>query len=226
MKFRNTLILIVAFAVLAGYFFLVERVNDSNPLKRDGSLPQTLTIFDYPDSEVLELVLSGAEKRTVLRRVDENSPWELIGPGEGDVEEDRVNFFVQRFVSLKAERIITGTEVTENLSHYGLETPVARGTMKLKDGREDTIYVGDKTPELTNRYVRVKGDQNSVYLVGVLLPNLIVDFIDRPPRKRTPTPPSTSRLTPSVNLSHTPPISDAVMGTTAATPVDVDTDSP
>ena len=206
MKFRNTLLLIVAFGLLAGYFFLVEKKKDADPSKSNKMMPQTFTIFDYPETDVIELELSDSEKRTIIRRIDENSPWELVEPGQGEVEEDRVSFFVQRFASLKSDRVITETEVIENLAAYGLETPKAKGTMKLKDGREFTIYVGDKTPELTNRYVQVEGDENTVYLVGILLPNYIVDFVNKPPLKRTPTPSFTPTLTSTPSITLTPSV--------------------
>jgi hypothetical protein len=205
-KFRNTLLLILVFGLLSGYFFLVENDNGSDPSKNNKMMSQTFTLFDYPETDVIELDLSDGEKRTIIRRIDEYSPWELVEPVHGEAEEDRVSFFVQRFVSLKADRVITETEVVENLAAYGLETPRAEGTMKLKNGRELTIYVGDKTPELTNRYVQVQGEENTVYLVGILLPNYIVDFVDKPPRK--PTPKQSIAPTFAATLSMTPTPSD------------------
>ena len=190
MKFRNTAILIVIFGALLAYFLLVEVRKNIDPSEGNEMMPKPVVLFDHSEADVVELECSDGQARTVIRRVDVNSPWEVIEPGQGEAQGDRVSFAVKWFASLKAERIITDTEVLNNLADYGLQPPHAEGTMKLKDGRSFTLYVGDETPDLTNRYVQLKDKKDKVLLVGILLPNYVIDFIKKPPFVPTPTPAS------------------------------------
>lgn len=189
MRFRNTAILITVFAALLGYFLLVETQRDFDPTDRNEVMPRPVPLFDHLPDEVVEFECADGQKRTVIRRIDESSAWEVIEPGPpGPAQDDRVNFAVKWFSSLKAERVITDTEVLNNLADYGLQPPHAAGTMKLKDGRSFTLYVGDQTPDLTNRYTQLKGQEDRVLLVGILLPHYIIHFLENPPFLPTPTP--------------------------------------
>ncbi len=189
MKFRHTAILLTAFAALLVYFLLVERQEEPDPSQRNEMMPRPVPLFDHLPDEVVEFVCTDGQKRTVLRRIGESSNWEVVEPGPpGPAQDDRVNFAVKWFSSLKAERVITDTEVLNNLADYGLQPPYAAGIMKLKDGRSFTLYVGDQTPDLTNRYTQLKGQEDQVLLVGILLPHYVIHFLEEPPFLPTPTP--------------------------------------
>lgn len=188
MKLRNTVILIAVFGALLAYFLLVEAPKELDPSTRNPLMPKPVALFDHSEDDVLELDCSDGGSRTVIRRVDANSPWEVIKPRQGEAQDDRVSFAVKWFASLKAERTITDTEVLDNLADYGLQPPHAEGTMRLTDGRSFTLYIGDRTPDLTNRYVQLKGEEDKVLLVGILLPNYVIDFAEKPPFAPTPTP--------------------------------------
>jgi len=189
MKFRNTAILVALFALLLAYFLLIENRKEYDPSEHNEMMPRPVPLLDVAADEVVEFECTDTQKRTVIRRADEKSPWQVVEPGPpGPAQDDRVSFAVKWFASLKAERVITDTEVLNNLAAYGLQPPYAAGTMKLKDGRSFTLYIGDQTPDLTNRYTQLKGEEDKVLLVGILLPHYVIHFLNEPPFLPTPTP--------------------------------------
>jgi hypothetical protein len=192
-RFRHTAVLMAVFAALLAYFLLVDGRKDADPNGGDQQMRKAVALFDYSGADVTEVEWSDGPRRTVIRRADGNSPWELAEPSRGKAQDDRVNFAVKTFASLKAERVITDTEVLNHLADYGLQPPHATAVMKLRDGRSFTLYVGDETPDLTNRYVQLKGEEDKVYLVGILLPNYVLDFVAKPPFLPAPTPGASGR---------------------------------
>ena len=192
MRFKHTAILLVLFALLLGYFLLVERARVIDPIDPRVRAIEPVPLFDHSEADVVELDLTDGISRTVIRRADESAPWQLVEPVQGDVQTDRVDFFVRELASLKANRVMTDTTVVEDLAEYGLASPEVTGTIRLSDGQSFTLFVGDKTPGLTDRFVRIEDNPDAVFLVGILVPNYIVDFVKKPPVSPTPTPPTSA----------------------------------
>ena len=187
MRFRNTIVLLVIFGLLLGYFLLVEQHRVIDPVDPRVRMMEPVPLFNYSAADIVELNLTDGLTHTIMRRSDETTPWKLVEPVQDDVQTDRVEFFVQQLASLKANRVLSETGVVDNLAEYGLRSPEVTGTIRLRDGQLFTIFVGDKTPELTDRYIQLGDDRAAVYLVGILVPNYIVDFVQKPPVAPTPT---------------------------------------
>lgn len=218
-KFRTTVILIAVFAVLLGYFFLVENKRAPSSTIDESLIPRTTPVFEYQADDVVEITFSRGEQRTVARRNDAEAPWMLFEPVQDEGDASLLDAAARRFATLQAHRVITDTEITGDLAEFGLDSPAITGTMKLKDGQEITVYFGDRTPDNTNIYMRKQGEEGTIYVVNTILSTSFENMLATPPIKPTPTPTWTPTSTPTLTatLSITITATPGITGTSTPT---------
>jgi hypothetical protein len=216
-KFRNTIILLVVFGALLAYFLLLEK--DGNPSGSTGTpTPIPTNLFTFASNDVVELDLSdGMTKTTVLKRDNDAVPWKIVAPITDSGDSVTINGVVQPMSSLSASRSFTDSESTGDLAAFGLAKPRLTITAKLKDGKEYSLRIGDKTPDSTNAYVQ-KPDDKTIYLVNATLVDGASGMLDKPPvAPPTPTPTATATLTTTVGVTITAPVTSSTPVTGGAT---------
>jgi len=191
-KLRNTLILVVIFALLAGYvyFFEMKKTEEGEGEEE----PKTTQVFDLVADDVVELTVKGSEGTTRLSRV-EGQPWQIEEPIQEEADDVRINSLVNRLARLTASRTLTETG---DLATYGLAEPQLTAELKTRDNQVETLLAGDKNPQGSSYYVQKKGDEN-VYLVYASAVDDLRRLITEPPKKPTPTP----TFTPTVSITAT-----------------------
>lgn len=152
----------------------------------------------------MRLEVRDQPETTVLAK-DEDKPWQIVQPIQGEADQARVERIVDRLAKLGASRVVT--ESVADTSVYGLAEPQLTAKLTLKDGREEILLVGDKNPHGTAYYTQREGNE-ALYLVYASTVDDLKRLISEPPKKPTPTP--TAMITPP--LTATPPL------TTTATP--------
>ncbi len=195
MKLRNTLILVVIFALLAGYvyFFEMKRAEEG-----EGEEPKTTQVFDLVAEDIVELTVKGPEGTTRLSRV-EGQAWQIEEPIQEEADDVRINSLVNRLAKLTAGRTLTETS---DLAAYGLAEPQLTAELKTKDNQVETLLAGDKNPQGSSYYVQKKGDDN-IYLVYVSTIDDLKRLITEPPKKPTPTPTFTPTVSVTVTVTAT-----------------------
>jgi hypothetical protein len=216
-KFRNTIILLVVFGALLAYFLLLEK--DRNPSESTGTpTPTPTNLFTFASSDVVELDLTdGTTKTTVLKRDNDAAPWKIVAPIADNGDSVTINGVVQPMSSLSASRSFTDSASTGDLATFGLAQPKLTITAKLKDGKNYSLRIGDKTPDSSNAYVQ-KPDDKTIYLINATLVDGASGMLDKPPvAPPTPTPTATATLTTTVGVSTTVPVTSSAPATGAAT---------
>lgn len=79
------------------------------------------------------------------------------------VSQDTLNNAAGMLGDLKAERVLKDVD---DLSEYGLDSPVNTIVFKTKDGEETTIKVGAENESVSQYYVKKNEDDKKVYLVA------------------------------------------------------------
>jgi hypothetical protein len=204
-KFRNTVILVVVFAALLAYFLVLE--EDQNPASPTGTpTPTSTNVFTFASNEVVELNLTDGTKTTTLQRDNDTAPWKIVAPSANPGDSVRINGVVQQLSSLTASRVFTDSASLGDLAAFGLAKPKVNATVKLKDGKQYALSIGDKTPDSSNAYVQ-KPDDKSIYLVNGTLADDASGMVDAPPvAPPTPTPTATATLTSTVAVTTTAPV--------------------
>ena len=200
MKLRNTLILIAVFGALAAYFLLVEKPAQETPVPTV-TPAAALNVYDYVTTDVLQITVSEGPTRTVIQRDNEKVPWQLIEPVKEMADEIRANAAASQFALLRASRVLTDPADISDLSAFGLANPKVKATMKVKDGTELVLWIGDNTPEGTNAYVQKEGEKGTVYVIGTLLPETLKRFLFDLPIEPTPVPTWTPRPTATLTVT-------------------------
>lgn len=199
MKVRNTLILVVVFALLAGYvyFFEIKKIEEGE--EEEG--PKTTQVFDLVADDVVELTVKGPEGIARLRHV-EGQPWQIEEPIQEEADDVRVTSLVNRLATLTASRTLTETG---SLATYGLAEPQLTAELKTRDNQLEALLAGDKNPQGSSYYVQKEGDEN-VYLVYASTIDDLKRLITEPPKKPTPTPTFTpiAGITVTVAATSTP----------------------
>ncbi len=217
MKFRNTVILLVIFAALLAYFLFLEK--DQNSATTSAPTPTSTNVYTFASNDVVELNLTDGTRTTTLQRNNDAAPWEIVAPSPNPGDSVKINAVVQQLSSLTASRVFTDSASTSDLSAFGLDKPKLDATVKLKDGTQYLLHLGDKTPDNTNVYVQ-KPDDKSIYLVSATLADDSTGMLDKPPvALPTPTPTATATLTATFGITATAPVTSSTpaTGTISAT---------
>ncbi|MDQ6679267.1 MAG: DUF4340 domain-containing protein [Acidobacteriota bacterium] len=149
--------LLVAVAVLAGlggavYWSEKTKIADEKKPPSGDAPPKILTI---PEDQIqgIRLEKRGAEP-TVLSRA--SGKWEMTGPKPLAADQDAVNGVVQNLTNLGSDRLID--EKAAKLQTYGLATPSEEVVITRKDGKKDTLLLGDDEPTGAGTYAKLAND--------------------------------------------------------------------
>ena len=100
----------------------------------------------------------------------DGTEWSIISGGNFEIDTTNVNAVVANAADLNAYKLVE--ENSTSLEKYGLDKPY-RATIKMTDGTEKVLEVGDMTPTKEAYYIK-KGDSNNVYTVYAYIGDLLV----------------------------------------------------
>ena len=191
MKPKVTLALVIVLVALGGYVYLFE----IRPNRNDETDSDLIQIYgrEYSEYDIVELEIEKPQDAAHFTRTNETSAqawaaqewvaqeWAMLLPTPlppDKIDQVRVNGAATRMGHLTASRVIT--DVT-NLAQYGLDPPELTVTLTISNGRKIMLYTGAATPVNNNRYVRLAGDDKTVYLVFSFAVDDLRRLIDEPP---------------------------------------------
>jgi Domain of unknown function (DUF4340) len=154
MKFRGLLVAVAVLAVLAGLSYWSNKKKAAADAKppADAS-PKILTI---PDDQFKQIkVAKTGGDTTVLQRGDDNK-WKITEPKPLNADQDSVSSLVSTLSSLSSDRLIE--DKASDLSQYGLNKPTIEVTVTKKDGKTETVLLGDDTPTGGGEFAMRQGD--------------------------------------------------------------------
>src|SRR5579863_280076 len=153
MKFRGLIAAAVVLLVLGGGVWWSEKRQKAEASKPPTDAPPK--ILSIPDDQFKEIELSKkAGDTTDLTKVD--GKWQITKPKPLAADQDSVSSLVSSLSSLASDRVIE--EKAGDLSQYGLNAPNEQITITKKDGKKQTVLVGDDTPTGSGAFVKVDND--------------------------------------------------------------------
>jgi hypothetical protein len=199
---RTTIIVVVVFAVLAAFVYLVEMRTDQDTSSEEDST----SVFAFSSSEVSLLKVTDVTTQqsvTVERGVE--GAWRMTDPFQADGDDARVESVLNSLSWLLSTRTIEGEDV--DLEAFGLAEPALRVEVGLEEGDDQVLLVGNENPAGYSRYAQREGEE-PVYLVSSSTIGDLEGLISDPPEKPTPTPaPTETALSTVITETQTPPVS-------------------
>jgi hypothetical protein len=208
MSFRNTAILVVVFALLAGYVYFVEMAKP--PVDSTAQTTEKY-VFTLGVEDITALQIKDGDKSVFLAK-DGAGTWFVGALGAAAADTAQVSTVLYNLTGMRASRVIT--DVSAGLTLYGLETPLVEVNMQVIGDKTESLLVGDKTPQGASYYAQRKGEQ-AIYLVPDYLVTGLTGLVANPPYMPTPTAAAgtTPTLATGAGLSGTPALTVTVPGT-------------
>ena len=156
---RSTMILLVVFAALGAYVYLVE-------LERPpaSETPPNETLFDAAAEDFRQLTIGVEGAETGLARSDDNNGWQVTAPVEAPADDTQVSSVTSALAALEIRRVID--DAAFDLEPFGLTDPVVEVGFVLSDDTEgQRLLIGDTTPTGGERYAML-ADNGRVVLIA------------------------------------------------------------
>jgi hypothetical protein len=173
MNQRKSLLMLVVLLVLGGYIYLVEVPRE----KKEAEAKKLVTL---DKDAVVEISLTYPERAVTLKKT-EAGKWRITQPVEADADESTVNNLITAVVDAEVKRTLD--EVPQDLSVYGLNAPVVKLGLGLKDGKSlPPVLLGKDTPVGFSVYAQKEGEQKILLVPQTLrlgLQKEIKDLRDR-----------------------------------------------
>lgn len=144
MRLRNTIIVLVLFAIVGGYAFIVGRYSVTLPKPK---------LIDVKQDDIAKIELKYSDRDIVLER-EKGKPWRLVKPVGTDADQAQANNLARAI----AEGVLVRTvdDKPADLAPFGLKPPTTTVTVTTFDKKTlPSIEVGKSTPIGFNTYVRL-----------------------------------------------------------------------
>ena len=174
MSYRNTLILLVALSLIAGYVYFFELRKSPPPVER----PPWVYSVDLMD--IASIDLHYEDKNLSIIWDDEEGLWHFKDPSPGELELNQASINGLRVLlsGTISKRLLF--EKVEDLSVFGLDEPQIVARVGLKSGQVMEIVLGDKTPDEQGYYVQFRG-WDYIYTVDYTWGDEFIRFVTEPP---------------------------------------------
>ena len=166
-RYLSTLVMLLIFAGLGGYLYLVEFPAKQQEEKQEIEQKQLLP---FPETAITELSITTAQG---LIKFKQGAPgkWSIIAPLQTDADHREVQALIRALVTGTVTRTLDKQSST--LASFGLEEPVTTLTIRA-GGQQETISIGDSGPLSNTLYALRASDQR--VLLTTLAPK---DFINK-----------------------------------------------
>jgi hypothetical protein len=165
MKTKNLIILAAVVITVLAYIMLFER---HRPTSDEATAAAEKVLLDFERDDVTEIVIGRAEGRVRLEKMGEE--WRLREPLDFPADSSVVSSTLGSLANLTADRRLAPDEV--NSTDYGLEEPLAEVTLRMADGSERVVEVGDELPLGSKRALRVDGGDGVTIAAGWFVSDL------------------------------------------------------
>ncbi|HYK64306.1 MAG TPA: DUF4340 domain-containing protein [Patescibacteria group bacterium] len=155
MRLRNTIIVLVLFAIVGGYAFIVGRYSQTEEKQK---------LIDVKQDDIAKIELKYADRDIVLER-DKGKPWKLMKPIGADADQSQANNLAHAIAD--GELVKTVDDKPADLAPFGLKPPITTVTLTTFDKKTlPSIEVGKSTPIGFNTYVRLSNSPAVLLTAG------------------------------------------------------------
>jgi uncharacterized protein DUF4340 len=159
MRLRNTIIVLILFAIVGGYAFIVGRYSEPE---------NTRKLLEVKSADIARIELRYPDRDIVLER-DKGGPWRLVKPIGADADQSQANNLGTAIAD--AQLIKTVDEKPADLKAFELDHPKTVVTVTTFDKKTwPSIEVGRSTPIGFNAYVKLSNSP-AVLLTSSVFPS-------------------------------------------------------
>lgn len=167
-KLQGIIICVVVIVCLGGMLLFLNLTGDNDT---DNSSVEESSTVNSEDESVL-LIDSSSDKISSVRISNEYGEFTIEKPASGKTEWNIAELkglnqsltseksLIEDVAQFEAKKLVE--ENAEDLSKYGLESPLAEFTVTFADDSQKTFCIGNQAPETKYRYLTEKGT-NAVY---------------------------------------------------------------
>jgi hypothetical protein len=166
-KYITTLILVVLFVGLLGYFYFYE--SDKEDTAEEEVLETTFTAFETDTGNVKGITIE-QEKNVIKLSKSEDGSWKITKPKKSKAS----NSEVERILASLGQIEGKGEEISyENLKDFGLDEPHTKVILEMNNGEKKEINFGDFSISGMDIYVKTS-DGDFIFLTEKLLLDTVV----------------------------------------------------
>ncbi|MBI4338742.1 MAG: hypothetical protein HY680_02170 [Chloroflexi bacterium] len=188
MSFRVSFILLVLLAVVGGYVVFYELQQ------KPKSEPNPPWFYDVAFDEITAIQVEYQGQRQSFASTPDG--WGFSDTGQ-PVDYDRWGGVQLLLTGPRSARL--AAEHIDNPRDYGLNPALTTIVVTLKSGQQITTLLGEKTPDGSNHYAQVLG-QDSLFLITSAWGDVINRLVTEPPiLPPTPTPAPEAEATPTAS---------------------------
>ena len=149
MKFKGTAAMMVAFFSLGIYYFLIDLPAEKKKAQEKEIAEKVLplTIANISEFSLIK------DKQTITLQQNTNNIWNLSQPLKAAGDNPEAESFLSEIDTLKMSRVVESDP--KNLSQYGLDSPSFKINIKFKEGKEETLLLGDNSPMGDKIYLKL-----------------------------------------------------------------------
>jgi hypothetical protein len=148
MSLRKALLMLVVLLALGGYVYFVELPREREEAQKK--------LFAFDKDAVAAVSLIYPDRSLALEK-DATGKWRLTQPIAVEADEATVSNLVNAIAEAEVNRVLE--DDTQNLALYGLDKPVVKLEVTLRDGTKlPQVSIGKDTPVGFSVYVQKAGD--------------------------------------------------------------------
>ena len=144
MRLRNTIIVLILFAIVGGYAFIAGHYSSPEAQRK---------LLAVKQDDIAKIELHYADRDIVLER-DKGKPWRLVKPIGAEADQTQANNLARAIADCAVVRTVD--DKPADLAPFGLKPPTTTVTVTTFDKKTlPAIEVGKSTPIGFNAYVRL-----------------------------------------------------------------------
>ena len=149
------MVAVLLLAAVGGGVYWTNKHKADEAKKPSTSATDSPKVISIPEDQFKEIKVSkkDAEPTIVSKTGDK---WSLTMPKALPADQEAVASMITSLASLTADRVVE--EKPSDLAPFGLSTPKEQIVISRKDGKTQTLQVGDDTPVGSGVYAKVQGD--------------------------------------------------------------------
>ena len=149
MKPKTTLILFLILVALSGFYYIYQ-YRGAQARREAKERSEKLLLFE---KDSVKTIYFKKPEQTIVLRKEDDGIWHIVKPIEAKADVSQVNSMLNTLANARIERVVADS--TSNFAAFGLQPPKAVVVLEYKNGKKDSIMIGDRNATRSYTYVRV-----------------------------------------------------------------------
>jgi Domain of unknown function (DUF4340) len=153
MKFQRTTWILISLALALGGFVYLYEIQGKD--KRETIEAKQKQIFAFKAEEIKGLTIErNGQILKFEREGNDNKSWQMKQPENSPASDPTITFLLNLLVPGKSDRSFS--VIGDRLQEYGLDRPIAKISLLLKNGKTQEIILGK--PDFQNEFIYAQVD--------------------------------------------------------------------